>query len=563
MSGAPLQPTGGFNKNGGVSSETSDLELGRAAFARRAWRDAYSHFAAAQNEPGFDFDDDLRRAAAAYLIGRDDESIQILSRAHEQAAEKRQSKRAVRAAFWLFFLLVNKGEMAPAGGWFMRGQRLAEELDPRCAEAALMLVPPALQTLFGGDPEAALPLFDRAIALALECDDADLYTLTHMGRAHALVDLGRTKEGIALFDEVMITAISDRVLPFVTGTAYCAMIELCHTSFDLRRAQEWTDALTQWCAAQPDLVPYRGQCLIHRAELMQLHGAWPDAIEEAVRAREQLMHAPDKAVIGKAVYQLGEVHRLQGDFDDAETAYRGASQWGHEPQPGLTLMRLARGDVAAARSAIDRLLQEAHGPHQRAKLLPAAVEVMIAGNDLDAARYAADELRDAAEEIDAPYVTALASSASGSVLLKEGDPGRALSQSRAAWELWRQLDVPYEAARVRVLIGLACRELGDEDAAQMELDAARWSFEQLGAAPEIERVEKLLDRSPPSPTEGLTGREVEVLALVATGKTNREIAGQLVISEKTVARHLSNIFVKIGVSSRSAATAYAFQHDLA
>ena len=545
-----------------VAHQASDLELGRDAYKRRFWREASAHFAEARAQADFTFDDHLRHAAAAYLMGRDDESAEILTRAHERAVAESQPQRAVRAAFWLFFIHVNKGEMAPAGGWFQRGQRIGAELEPECAEAVFMMVPPALMTLFGGDAESALPMFDRATALAIKCDDPDLYTLSHMGRAHALIDLGRTDEGLTLFDEVMLTATSERVLPFVTGIAYCAMIEVCHTSYDLRRAQEWTDALSQWCAEQPDLVPYRGQCLVHRAELMQLHGAWPDAIDEARRAGEQLLHAPDKGAVGKAFYQLGEIHRLRGDFDEAETAYRDANQRGHSPQPGLTMMRLAQGDIAAASSAIERLLQEARSAHQRAQLLPTAVEVALAEGNVRAARAAAEDLREAAKQIDAPYVEALAGTATGAVLLAEGAPMDALGELRPAWEFWRQLDVPHEAARVRVSIGLACRALGDEETAKLELDAARWGFEQLGAAPDLERVEKLLDRPPPTRAEGLTGREVEVLALVATGKTNRDIATQLFISEKTVARHVSNIFVKIGVSSRAAATAYAYQHEL-
>jgi ATP/maltotriose-dependent transcriptional regulator MalT len=225
-------------------------------------------------------------------------------------------------------------------------------------------------------------------------------------------------------------------------------------------------------------------------------------------------------------------------------------------------MRLAQGDVTAARAAVERLLQEAHGPQQRARLLPTAVEIALLAGDVEAARSAAEGLHAAAEQIGGPYVDALADTAIGTVLLAEGASMEALGELRPAADLWRQLDVPYEVARVRASIGLACRALGDEDTARLELDAARWGFEQLGAAPDLERVEKLLDRPPPERAEGLTGREVEVLALVATGKTNRDIAGQLFISEKTVARHVSNIFVKIGVSSRAAATAYAYQHEL-
>jgi DNA-binding CsgD family transcriptional regulator len=246
---------------------------------------------------------------------------------------------------------------------------------------------------------------------------------------------------------------------------------------------------------------------------------------------------------------------LRGELAEAEAAYRRASDWGRAPLPGLALLRLAQGRTAAAEATVRRVLDESRDGLIRSTMLGPAVDVLLAAGDVPAAREAADELAAIAAGVDLPAAGAAASGAAGAVLLAEGDPKAALGPLRAAWLGWRELDAPYEAARVRVLLGRACRQLGDEDGAALELDAARATFEQLGARPDLARLDA-------RPGGGLTAREVEVLALVARGKTNRAIAEDLVISEKTVARHLSNIFTKLGLSSRAAATAYAYEHDL-
>lgn len=257
-----------------------------------------------------------------------------------------------------------------------------------------------------------------------------------------------------------------------------------------------------------------------------------------------------------------ELYRLCGDFADAEVAYRKANQSGRQPLPGLAQLRVAQGRVDEANATMRRALDEADDAATRSRLLGPYVEVVLAAGEVAAARSAADELTRIAAERHNPFLSALASHANGSVLLAEGDARAAITALRRAWAAWGELEARYEAARASVLIALACRALGDEDSAQMELDAARSVFLQLAAAPDLVRVEKLSGITERRVAGGLTARETQVLRLVATGMTNRAIASQLVISDKTVATHVSSVFVKLGVSSRSAATAYAYEHDL-
>lgn len=536
------------------------LERGRAAYERREWRTAYESLSAVADDEAVSAGDLWRLAMSAFLVGEDDVFVDALERAFRLQSDAGDAPSAARTAIWLGLHLAEHGEMARATGWFGRAGRALEPEERECVERGYLLLPAGLQRLAAGDNEAAARIAGEAAECAQRFGDRDLLALALHMRGRALLRLARVREGLALLDEAMVAVVADELSPQVTGLIYCSVISACRRVYALDRAREWTAALTDWCERQPDMVAFTGECRLYRAELLQLDGAWPEALDEARRASER---APDgEAIAGAALYQQGEVQRLRGELAAAEESYRAASRAGREPQPGLSLLRMAQGDADAAAAAIRRALAETDDPLGRARLLPSCIEIMLDADDLDGAEDASRELDDLAGTFQTGVLGTMAAQARGAVALARGDPSAALGPLRQAWREWNALGAAYEAARVRELIGRACRALGDDDNATLELDAARTTFERLGADPAVARIDALARGRSSRDTHGLTPRELEVLALVATGKTNRAIAEALFISEKTVARHVSNIFTKLGLSSRAEATAYAYEHDL-
>lgn len=540
---------------------TGALEQARASFAQRSWGEAFEQFAAADASTPLDLEDVERLALAAYLCGLDDESARAWTRAHHEAIHRDDLQRAARNAVLIGSGLMFRGEAAPAMGWFARAGRLLEGVGD-CPERAWVLIWQAFAQMWSGATAMAQPAFDEGASAGERFHDADLLTMSRLGQGMCFVLSGEGSAGMPLLDEVMVGVTSDEVSPMYAGIAYCTVIAGCSQLFDLRRAREWTAALERWCESQPDLVPFRGNCMVHRCELKQLEGAWSDAMDAARQACDHLSGPVAWDTLGSAYYQLGELQRLRGDFAGAEESYRRASESGRRPEPGLALLRLAQGRIDVATGVLRRALNETRESPARFRLLAAYVETMIASGDVASAREGADELGEIAGILDAPYLHAMAASASGAVLLAEGDALSALRTLRSAGSAWRELDAPYETARVQMLIGLACQTLGDRETSALELDSARRVFEHLQAEPDIERLDVVSSRPHGPAAGGLTAREVEVLRLVASGLTNRAIARQLGLSEKTVARHVSNTFAKIGAPSRAGATAYAYENGL-
>lgn len=548
-------------------ARTSAIAQGREAFAGRKWREAYAQLSAADRALPLEATDLERFATAAYLVGEDAHATNIWTRAHHQLIDQGHVERAARLGFWLSLSLLLAGEMARCTGWLARSQRLLKDRQGQCVEQGYGCIVTGLLAMGKGDIDSAGASFDQALALAERFGDPDLLALALLGRGQSLILAGDIAGGVARLDEAMVAVTTGDVSPVLTGLIYCAVILVCQRTFDLRRAREWTAHFDAWCASQPDLVPYRGQCRVHRSEILQLSGDWPQALAEAAKARDHLADRSE-AAIGRAFYQQGELHRLRGEFAQADDMYRKAGRNGCDPQPGLALLRLAEGKPDAAAAAIRGEADLPAGAQRagtgiaRPKLLAPYVEILIATGDLGAADAAAGELMQIAKELNAPLLLASAAHATGALLFAEGRAKAALAHLREALATWQELDLPYESARVRVLIGQVCRQLGDHDAARMQFDAAGSTFRRLGAAPDLAALERLTAAGSADPFSTLTDREREVLSLVAAGETNRQIATALSISEHTVARHVSNIFDKLGVTSRTAAGAFAHKHKL-
>lgn len=541
---------------------TQEMEEGRKAFAEHKWADAFAHLSAAAREAPLEIEDLERQAEAAYLSGRATESVDLWAEAHHDCVRRVDIPRAARCAFWLAFILLNGGQFARGGGWVDRAQRLLQDSDHDCVERGYLLYCTALRSVFEGDAADAQEGFGEAGLIGARFNDPQLITLARIGEGRSFIYLGEIAKGVALLDEAMVAVGASEISPIATGDAYCTVIDGCHELSDVRRTYEWTAALSSWCESQPQLILYHGICLVHRAEIMHLRGEWSEAMAELEGALLRLADPVGPRALGAAFYLRGELYRLRGEFDKSAEAYRQANELGREPQPGLALLRLAQGRVEAAMAAIDRVMQEASDPITRSKILGPYVEIALASGDVQAAKAAAGELSSIADDLGTLFLRAAAAHASGNVLLAEEEPQRALVSLRRAWTRWRDLEASYETAAVRVLIAMACRAMGDEDGAEMELDAALSVFEGLGASPDVRRVVKLSQVGQLRKTDGLTVRELEVLSLVAAGMSNRAIATQLVISEKTVASHIAHIFTKLDLTSRAAATAYAYEHDL-
>lgn len=539
----------------------SPLEVARTAFEERAWRVAFSELATAHREEALGLDDLELLAQAAYLCGEDPGSEKAWTEANRRSVENEDWSRAARCAFWLGVTLQARSERAKAGGWFARAQRVLEDNDHDCVERGWLLVGAGLKLHHERNYDASTQAWEQALEVGKRFRDVDLVATARQGLGRILIKQGRISEGSPMLDESMVAVLANEVSPIPAGIIYCSVIEACQEMLDIARAQEWTAALSDWVDAQPDLVPYRGRCQIHRSEIMTLEGRWADAAEEIAQACERLIDPPQPQ-LGMALNQQAEVHRLRGEFDAAEEAYRQANEKAFVLQPGWALLKLARGETEAAVAAIQRSYETTSKEVTRCRVLPAYVEIMLAAGNIEAVKAGHEELATIAETLGSPLLRGVALRSKGAILLAEGNATDALATFTKVWEHWSALEVPYESARLRLLSAQASRQAGDEHTANSEFDAARHVLQQLGAAHDCKMLEVLSGSRSVETPGGLSPREVEILTLVAKGKSNREIASALVISERTVARHMSNIFNKLDVTSRTAASAFAFENDL-
>jgi DNA-binding CsgD family transcriptional regulator/tetratricopeptide (TPR) repeat protein len=522
------------------------------------WLELYQQLAA-RDPAGLDAGELEAMAEAAWWLCRTGESIAARHRAHAAFRQAGDDRGAARTAARLFHDHFYRGEHAVAVGWLRRGFRHVEH-DLGCVERGWLDFAQAELHLHQGPPEQAVGHAAAAVATATEHGDADLAAVGLQLQGRALVAAGRVKEGLALLDEAMTFVLAGELAPLYTGWVYCSVVLACRDLADLRRAGEWTEAARRWCRELPDTTPYsQGLCRIYRGEVLALRGDWDEAEAELRLAHDELLpHRPGGAA--EASYGVGEILRRRGDLAAAEQAFVTAQREGWDPQPGLALLRLAQGRVRAATAALRSALASppVMDRFTHARLLAAQVEVSVAAGELDPAREAARQLAAVEAALASPVISATAATAAGALRLAEGDPAAALERLRHALRLWRDLGLPYEEARARLLTGAALRMLGDEEGGRVELEAARAGFERLGAAADAGQADAVLRGR--QPRRLLTDREVEVLRLVASGMGNRDIAGALQLSEHTVARHMQNVFAKLGVSSRAAAIARAIEH---
>ncbi|HEU6452495.1 MAG TPA: protein kinase [Gemmatimonadaceae bacterium] len=476
-----------------IARVTDPLEEGVAAFERREWQAAFDALCAADIERPLAPRHLEQLADAAWWIGKSDDCIRTRERAYARYMESDDHIGAARVALALAEDYHHKLARAVAHGWLQAAESHLALAPESIVHGWLARLKALMALEQGRDPREALALAEEASQIARRMGDHALQALTLQDRGRILVSSGLVPEGMAAIDEATAAATSGQLDPRTTGRIFCNMMSTCESLADYRRAVEWNDAAREWCEPHSQ-SGFPGICRVHRAQLLRLRGSWREAEAEASSASAELDDFLSD-VAAEAYYELGEIRLRMGELKSAERLFRRAHELGRDPVPGLALLRLAEGKTDRAKAMMDRALSdESKSPLDRARLLPAQAEVSIACGSTDAARAAAEELAATAEKYGSPAMAARAAFVLGMVELGEGEAARAAVTLRGAWRLLKESELPYEAARARVVLARAYSECGNGEDAELELQAAVSSFEKLGAEWEARRVEGMLER---------------------------------------------------------------------
>lgn len=478
---------------GRMAQVVDRIESGRAAFAERDWPQAYELLRDAEAEtplPPEDFE--LLAQAAQWAVGAA-QAVPLYERAYARYLEAGNTQRAALVAVLLAHEYGTvKAQRAIGNGWLNRAARLLED-GPDTREAGYLALERSLIALNAGEFDDALELGREAEGLGRRHGDRNLEVRGLQRQGMALIERGDVAEGRALLDEASVSALGGELDAFSTIIVYCNTIGACREVAAFDQAGEWTERASAFCDEQ-GINSFPGMCRVNRAEVMRFTGRLAEAEETAEQAWEELAPWAPR-IAAAALYEIGEVRLRLGDLAKAEEAFQRADDAGRDPEPGRSLLLLARGRVPAALSSIRRALHDGvHGLPARARLLPALVDIAVAANELDEGRTAADELREIADRFATPALRAIAEQADGTVLLGSGEAEAAAAPLRRALRLWQETNASYDAARTRLLLAQAYRQLGDEDGATHELSAAATVFDRLGARLDSERAGQLLGR---------------------------------------------------------------------